>query len=149
MILIREKFFSEHKIGGMFRFPPSVTDKEIIDHILSDFALKLYGIMKLYQDPKIGCSSLCTYDVFRKFWEIDDPGDVSHDGEEIYSEIPSELIAKKIEEMSGGKITKEEVDYSFGGGEFPLVKIWKGYKLDPKSNGEGRNEIHATYDIMR
>jgi hypothetical protein len=98
--------------------------------------------MKLYQDPKIGCSSLCTYDIFRKFWEIDDPGDVSHDGEEIYSEIPSDLIAKKIEELSNGKITKEEVDYSFGGGEFPIVKIWKGYH-------EGRNEIHATYNIMR
>ena len=61
--------------------------------------------------------------------------------EEIYSEIPSDLIAKKIEELSGGKITKEEVDYSFGGGEFPM-KIWKGYH-------EGKREIHATYDIMR
>lgn len=149
MILIRQKFFSEHKIGGMFKFPPNTTDQEIIQHILSDFALKLYGIMKYYAKPKIGCSSLCTYDIFRNFWEIDDPGDVSHDGEEIYSEIPSDLIAKKIEELSGGKITKEEVDYSFGGGEFPLVKIWKGYKLDHKSNGEGRDEIHATYNIMR
>ena len=149
MILIREKFFSDHKIGGMFRFPPKTTNQEIINHILSDFALKLYGIMKLYQDPKIGCSSLCTYDIFRKFWEIDDPGDVSHDGEEIYSEIPSDLIAKKIEELSNGKITKEEVTGSFSGGEFPIVKIWKG-KLDHKSNGhEGRDEIHATYDIMR
>ena len=142
MILIREKFFSEHKIGGVYRFPHETTNQEIIDHMLSDFALKLYGIMKLYQDPKIGCSSLCTYNVFRKFWEIDDPGDVSHDREEIYSEIPSDLIAKKIEELSGGKITKEEVRSSFSGGEFPVVKIWKGYH-------EGRNEIHATYNIMR
>ena len=142
MVIVREKFFSEHKIGGIFRFPPETTNQEIIDHILSDFALKLYGIMKLYQDPKIGCSSLCTYDVFRKFWEIDDPGDVSHDGEEIYSEIPSDLIAKKIEELSNGKIGKEEIRSSFGGGEFPIVKIWKGYH-------EGRDEIHATYNIMR
>ena len=142
MVIVREKFFSEHKIGGIFRFPPETTNQEIIDHILSDFALKLYGIMKLYQDPKIGCSSLCTYDVFRKFWEIDDPGDVSHDGEEIYSEIPSDLIAKKIEGLSNRKIGKEEIRSSFGGGEFPIVKIWKRYH-------EGRDEIYATYNIMR
>ena len=140
MILIRQKFFSEHKIGGMFRFPPKTTNQEIIDHILSDFALKLYGIMKLYQDPKIGCSSLCTYDVFRKFWEIDD-GE-NKEGEEIYSGIPSQIISSKIEELLGGEIKGEDVTSCFGGGEFPIVKIWKSYH-------EGRNEIHATYDIMR
>ena len=140
MILIRSKFFSEHKIGGMFRFPPETTDQEVIDHILSDFALKLYGIMKLYQNPKIGCSSLCTYDVFRKFWKIDDWE--NKEGEEIYNEIPSQIISSKIEELSEGEIKGEEVSSCFGGGEFPIVTIWKGYH-------EGRDEIHATYDIMR
>ena len=37
---------------------------------------------------------------------------------------------------------EDEVKRSFSGGEFPILKIWKGYH-------EGRNEIHATYAIMR
>ncbi len=136
MTILRQKFFS---ISGIFRFPPDTTNQEIIDHILSDFALKLYGIMKYYADPKIGCSSLSTYDIFRNFWGIND---VLHDGEEIYSEIPSDIIAKKVEELSNGRITRGDVKESFGGGEFPIVKIWKDYH-------KGKDEIHVTYDIMR
>lgn len=139
MIILRQKLFS---VGGLYRFPSSTTDQTIIDHILSDFALKLYGIMKLYADPKIGCYSLDTYQIFDNFWKIEDDGRMEEEGTEIYSEIPSDLIAKKIEELSNGKITKEEVTGSFSGGEFPIVKIWKDYH-------EGRDEIHATYDIMR
>ena len=140
MILIREKFFSKHKIGGVYSFPPNTTDQEIIDHILSDFALKLYGIMKLYQDPKIGCHSLDTYQIFDNFWKIDDEENKEGWGKEIYSEIPSQIIASKIEKLSGGEIKGEEVTGCFGGGEFPIVKIWK------EDDG---NEICATYDIMR
>ena len=136
MKIIRQKLFS---VGGLYRFPPSTTDREIIDHILSDFALKLYGILKFYQDPKIGCHSLDTYQIFDNFWKIDDEG-VNKEGEEIYSEIPSQIIASKIEELSGGELKGEEITSCFGGGEFPLVKIWK------EDNGD---EIHATYDIMR
>lgn len=136
MTILRQKFFS---ISGIFRFPPGTANHEIIDHILSDFALKLYGIMKLYKSPKIGCSSLSTYDIFRNFWGIND---VLHDGEEIYSEIPSDIIAKKVEELSNGRITRGDVKESFGGGEFPIVKIWKDYH-------KGKDEIHVTYDIMR
>lgn len=142
MKIIRQKFFSDHKIGGIYKFPPTTSDQAIIDHILSDFALKLYGILKYYAKPKIGCSSLCTYSIFNNFWGIEDPGDVSHDGEEIYSEIPGDIVSGMVEKLSGGRIKKEDVRGSFGGGEFPLVKIWKGYH-------EGRDEIHVTYNIMR
>ena len=135
MKIIRQKLFS---VGGLYRFPPSTTDQEIIDHILSDFALKLYGILKFYQDPKIGCHSLDTYQIFDNFWKIDDRE--NKEGEEIYNEIPSQIIASKIEELSGGELKGEEVRGCFGGGEFPIVKIWK------EDNGD---EIHATYDIMR
>jgi len=135
MKIIRQKLFS---VGGLYRFPPSITDREIIDHILSDFALKLYGILKFYADPKIGCHSLNTYQIFDNFWKIDD-GE-NKEGEEIYSEIPSQIIASKIEELSEGKIKGDEVTSCFGGGEFPIVKIWK------EDDG---NEICATYDIMR
>lgn len=139
MIILRQKLFS---VGGLYRFPSSTTDQTIIDHILSDFALKLYGIMKLYADPKIGCHSLDTYQIFDNFWKIENDGRMEEEETEIYSEIPSDLIAKKIEELSNGKITKEEVTGSFSGGEFPIVKIWKSYH-------EGWDEIQATYDIMR
>ena len=135
MKIIRQKLFS---VGGLYRFPPSTTDREIINHILSDFALKLYGIFKFYQDPEIGCHSLDTYQIFDNFWKIDD-GE-NKEGEEIYNEIPSQIIASKIEELSGGEIKEEDVTGCFSGGEFPIVKIWK------EDNG---NEIHATYDIMR
>ena len=135
MKIIRQKLFS---VGGLYRFPPSTTDREIIDHIFSDFALKLYGILKYYAKPGIGCHSLDTYQIFNNFWKIDD-GE-NKEGEEIYSEIPSQIIASKIEELSGGKIKEEEVTSCFGGGEFPIVKIWK------EDNGD---EICATYDIMR
>ena len=135
MKIIRQKLFS---IGGLYRFPPSTSNQEIIDHILSDFALKLYGILKFYADPKIGCHSLDTYQIFDNFWKIDD-GE-NKEGKEIYSEIPSQIIASKIEELSGGEIKEEDVTSCFGGGEFPIVKIWK------EDNGD---EIHATYDIMR
>lgn len=138
MILIRSKFFSEHRIGGVYSFPPSTTDQTIIEHILSDFALKLYGIMKLYADPKIGCQSLSTYQIFDNFWGIDSDREI--EGEEIYSEIPSDIIAAKISELSGGKISEEEAKHGFGGGEFPIVKIWKN---------EDKDGINATYDIMR
>ena len=141
MIILRNKCFTD-KIGGIYRFAPDTKDQDIIEHILHDFCLKLYGIMKLYYSPKVGCSSLCTYEIFKKWWEIEDPGDVSHDGEEIYSEIPSDWCAAEIENISGGTITKDEVKRSFSGGEFPILKIWKGYH-------EGRDEIHATYAIMR
>jgi hypothetical protein len=141
MKIIRQKLFS---VGGLYRFPPSTSNQTIIDHILSDFALKLYGILKFYEKPGIGCHSLDTYQIFNNFWKIDDGK--NKDWEEIYSEIPSQIIATKIEELSGGEIKEKDVTSCFGGGEFPIVKI---YKLDPKSNGEGRNEIHATYDIMR
>jgi hypothetical protein len=69
MKIIRQKLFS---IGGLYRFPPSTSNQTIIDHILSDFALKLYGILKFYADPKIGCHSLDTYQIFDNFWKIDD-----------------------------------------------------------------------------
>jgi len=135
MKIIRQKLFS---VGGLYRFPSSISNRTIIDHILSDFALKLYGILKFYQDPKIGCHSLDTYQIFDNFWKIDD-GE-NKEGEEIYSEIPSQIIASKIEELSGGEIKGEEVTGCFGGGEFPIVKIWKTERGD---------EIQATYDIMR
>jgi hypothetical protein len=133
MKIIRQKLFS---VGGLYRFPPSTTDREIIDHILSDFALKLYGILKFYTKPGIGCHSLDTYQIFDNFWKIDD----EKEGTEIYSEIPSSIIASKIEELSGGEIKGKDVIGCFGGGEFPIVKIWKTERGD---------EICATYDIMR
>ena len=111
MKIIRQKLFS---VGGLYKFPPSTTDREIIDHILSDFALKLYGILKYYAKPGIGCHSLDTYQIFNNFWKIDD-GE-NKEGEEIYSEIPSQIIASKIEELSGGEIKGEEVTGCFGGG---------------------------------
>ena len=142
MIILRSKFFSDNKIGGIYVFPEGTGDQEIISHILKDFALKLYGILSLYANPKIGCSSLCTYEIFRNFWAIPDSEDLSHSREEIYSEIPSSYVAKEIEKLSRGKFKESDVTRSFGGGEFPIVKIWK-------EHNKVRKEIIATYDIMR
>ena len=132
------------KISGIYRFPNGTEDKIIIDHIIHDFALKLFRILEDYYDPKIGCSSLCTYDIFRKRWAIPDPGDVSQNGEEIYSEIPSSEVVRIIhnEFPGGSKYTEKEITSSFSGGEFPILTIWKGYH-------EGLDQIHATFDISR
>lgn len=144
MILLRkENKPKRQKIGGLFCFPEGTSDEVIIEHILKDFSLKLLGIIRDYYDPAIGCQCLCTYEIFNKRWAIDDPGDVSSDGEEIYSEIPSDKCARYIRGFHGGeKYTDDVIRRAFGGGEFPIVKIWKGYH-------KGLNEIHATYSIMR
>lgn len=131
------------KIGGIYRFPSGTTNEQIIEHVLHDFGLKLFRILEDYYDPKIGCSSLCTYKIFRKRWEIVDPGDVSSNGDLIYNEIPSSQVTEIIQSFPGGdKYDEETVRRSFGGGEFPIIKIWKGYH-------PGRQEIHVTYQILR
>lgn len=131
------------KIGGIYRFQPGTTDEQIIEHILRDFSIKLLGILKDYYDPKVGCSSLCTYEIFKKRWSLEDPGDVSSNGEEIYSEIPSDYCADFIRQLPGGeRYSEETIRRSFSGGEFPIVKIWKGYH-------QGKDEIHVTYHICR
>ena len=140
MLILRNKK-PIRKIGGIYCFKANTSDETIIEHILHDFALKLYGIMKEYYDPRVGCSSLCTYEIFDKRWGLDDPGDVSSTGQEIYSEIPSEKVAGYIRELDPN-FSEETVRRSFDGGEFPIIKIWKGYH-------EGRNEIHVTYHICR
>ena len=140
MKVLRNKL---EKVGGIYRFQPGTTDEQIVEHILRDFSIKLLGILKDYYDPKVGCSSLCTYEIFRKRWSIEDPGDVSSDGEVIYSEIPSDYCTKFIRQLPGGeRYSEETIRRSFSGGEFPLIKIWKGYH-------PGRNEIHVTYHICR
>lgn len=144
MILIRkEDRPRRRKIGGVFTFPPSTPDEAIIEHILRDFSLKLLGILKEYYDPAVGCSSLCTYEIFDKRWGIDDPGDVSSEGEKIYQEIPSDRCTRYVMDLPGGnQYTRETIRRSFDRGEFPSITIWKGYH-------KGRDEIHVTYSIGR
>ena len=144
MIVLRNR--GPIKIGGIYRFDKGTSDEMIIEHILKDFSLKLCKIFDEYYDPSSGCSSLCTYTIFQNRYGLEDPGDVTSDhGEEIYSEIPGDRCARYINEFaarSGRNYDSETVKNSFGRGEFPIVKIYKGYH-------EGLGEIHVTYSISR
>ena len=136
-------------IGGIIVFNKETTNEEIIDTIINDFCIKCVSIIKDSYAPNCSLNSLCTYELFNNRYAIDNPGDVtaSKDAEEIYSEIPSEkcseIILKKLKETEGYEVLSiEEIKSMFGGGEFPLIKIWKGYH-------EGTDKINVTYIITR
>ena len=131
----------KHIVGGLLVFKPDTTDEEIIDTVLRDFTTKLASIVKDTYNPTVTLTSLYTYDLFAQKFSVDNGGDVST--EELYSEIPSKECYSLFTEMFPDiKIDEETFSRMFDGGEFPLVRIWKGYH-------EGRNEIHVTYSISR
>lgn len=130
-------------IGGLFTFNKETTNEEIIDTVLRDFVTKCAGIIRDSAAPNCSLHSLYSYDLFFQRYGVDNGGDVST--EEIYSEIPSErceeIYAKEFPDLA--KIfSADEFRTMFDDGEFPIVKIWKGYH-------EGRDEIHVTYSITR
>lgn len=129
-------------IGGLFTFNKETTDEEIIDTILNDFVAKCAGIIRDTAAPNCALSSLYTYDLFFQRYGVDNGGDISN--ERIYSEIPSEECADRFEKNYPdlNYFSKEDFRKMFDAGEFPLIRIWKGYH-------EGRDEIHATYTISR
>ena len=143
MIVVRDENRPRTKIGGIYRFSPGTTNEEIIESILRDFCLKLYRLLEEYYDPDSGLNSLCTYEIFNQRWGIPDPGDVSHNGEKIYQEIPTNRCARLVNEVGDGKhYDRDTIARMFDSGEFPSVTIWKGYH-------QGRDEIHVTYSIGR
>ena len=88
MILNKTKFFLfppvSIRLVVCLDFLPRLPIKKLIDHILSDFALKLYGNYESFTKIRrlvVRLFALTTSS--GKFWEIDDPGDVSHDGGDI------------------------------------------------------------------
>jgi len=130
-----------HIVGGLLKFPTDVNDEVIIDTVLRDFTTKLASIIRDTYNPSVTLTSLYTYDLFAQKFGVDNQGDVSN--EEIYSEIPSKECYSFFTEMFPDlKIDEETFDRMFDGGEFPIVKIWKGYH-------QGRNETHVTYSITR
>lgn len=131
-------------IGGIYKFDTNASNEEIIETVLRDFSLKCANIIKDYYNPKVGLSSLCTYEIFANRWSIDNPGDVTakSDAEQIYSDIPSDLCAQYISEIDGIGMSIEDIKRMFAGGEFPLIQIWRGYN-------DGRDETHVTYVISR
>lgn len=131
-------------IGGLFVFNKETTDEEIIDSILRDFSLKCATLIKEFEAPNCGLQTLTTYDLFYNRWGINNPGDVtsSEDVENIYHEIPGDICSKMISEVDGVYMSEDEIRSMFGGGEFPLINIWKAYH-------DGRDQIHVTYTISR
>ena len=121
-------------IGGLYRFPATSSNQEIVEAVLKDFCIKLGYILREYWIP---CKSLDTYEIFKKRWEINNS---VGEGEEIYSEIPSDFCASWIQRVF--KIPPEITKKSFGEGEFPLIIITKKYH-------PGRDELHITYKISR
>jgi len=118
--------YPDNIVGGIFYFKRGTSDKEIINVVLNDFCLKLYNILKCYYKPSISCSSLCLYEIFNKWWGIEDRyGYDDSDEVEIYSSIPSEICGKRIEKLSKGEISQEEVEGAFSFCEFPIITIKK------------------------
>lgn len=129
-------------IGGIYKFKPDITDEEIINHVLDDFSLKCANLLKDFVSPD-DINTLCTYDLFVNRYGIDNPGDVSVNEEKpIYQEIPSEECAKLINKHLDKKLPENKIRSMFGGGEFPVVSIWKGHH-------QALDEIHVTMTISR
>lgn len=118
--------YPDNIVGGIFYFKRGTSDEEIINTVLNDFCLKLYNILKCYYKPSISCSSLCLYEIFNKWWGIEDRYGCDDDDEvEIYSKIPSEICGKRIEKLSNGEISQVEVEGAFSFCEFPIITIKK------------------------
>ena len=128
----------EYVVGGIYKYDKDTSDKDIIDDIIKDFTLKCDNIIKDFSNPESSLCSTTTYDLFHNRYEIENPGDVTVNGEEIYSDIP----ADECYELTKSKLSKKVFRNIFGAGEFPILTIWKGHH-------EGLDETHVTYAISR
>lgn len=130
-------------VAGLYRFDADAENDEIVRQILDDFALKCAKLVEEFPDELIP-DSLCMYDYFLNRYAIDNPGDVTAGpfATCIYSEIPEIVYKELINNHLDKKRSEEELRRLFGAGEFPIVKIWRGFH-------QGRKETHVTYYIIR